>query len=143
MQCPSTLVRGSKMFVIDQDRYSRISFNTESRFLRLDLLPAFNEMTIEMLQSTLTILSDVIEEQGIECLLVDSQPLHTNVRDQLGGLELYSIVMQFNDTLSKLAILCSELTVDDACNRVFGNTRYESKIQMFMDEDEAVDWALR
>lgn len=130
------------MFVVDQDRYSRISYNTNSRFLRLDLLADFNQMTIEMLQSTLAILSDVIEEQRIDRLLVDSQLLETNVREQLGGLELYSIVLQFNASLGKLAILCSELTVDDACNRVFGNTRYGSRIRMFMDEDEAVEWAL-
>ncbi len=131
-----------RMTVIDQDKHVRISFNARNQFLKMELLEAFDQMDSEMFRDTLIIVADVVEEQHIGKLLIDSQSLSSSDLVHLGGVESYPILVKISRSLEKLAVLCREVPVEAAFRRISQNVIGGSDVQTFLNEADAVDWTL-
>ncbi len=129
--------------VIDEDSHVRISFNTENRFVKMDLLPDFNDMNLEGLWDTLAILSDVIQEQEIDTLLIDCLALESSIVDNLGGLEFYASILKYNIRLRKLAILTIDSSAQHTQTRLSQSSSSTSTVQVFSREPDALAWTTR
>ncbi len=142
MRLAETAEQNVGLKVIDQDQHVRISFNANERFLKMEVLRGFDRVTAQLLRDTLAIVADVVQEQRIDRMLIDFLSLRFCSLKHLGGVECYPIILRINQSLQRLAILCGDIPVEDACRRVSRNVVPVGTVRTFLDEGRATCWVL-